>query len=52
MGQPREVAAEMLSKVYDDLDEKDLSKESFINESLDIIGKHKSEPKSPLILPD
>jgi hypothetical protein len=48
---PRAVAVEMLNRVYDDLTEKDMSREEFVNESLDIIGKTKAKPKSNLILP-
>jgi hypothetical protein len=50
--QPQEVAVEMLNRVYDNLDEKDLSRTEFINEALDIMGKTKAQPKSRLILPD
>jgi hypothetical protein len=49
---PRAVAVEMLNKVYDNLETKDLSRNEFINESLDIIGKTKAQPKSRLILPE
>ena len=48
---PRKVAVEMLNKVYDSIPEKDMSRDEFINESLDIIGKTKAKPKSNLILP-
>jgi hypothetical protein len=50
--QPQAVAVEMLNKVYDNLDEKDLSRNEFINEALDIMGKTKAQPKSRLILPE
>jgi hypothetical protein len=50
--QPREVAVKMLNEVYDNLETKDLSRNEFINESLDIIGKTKAQPKSKLILPE
>ena len=51
-GNPRQVAVEMLSNVYDQLPEKDLSKDEFINEALDALGTNKSKPKSNLILPE
>ena len=51
-GKPKEVAVEMLNRVYDQLPEKDLSRDQFINESLDIIGQQKSKPKSSIILPE
>jgi hypothetical protein len=52
--QPREVAVEMLSRVYDQLpaEAQDLSKDEFINESLAVLGDNKSKPKSNLILPE
>lgn len=50
-GNPKQVAVEMLNRVYDQLPEKDLSRDQFINESLDILGTNKSKPKSNLILP-
>ena len=50
-GKPKEVALEMLNRVYDQLPEKDLSRDQFINEALDVIGQQKSKPKSNLILP-
>jgi hypothetical protein len=51
---PKQVAVEMLSRVYDQLpaDGKDLSKDEFINESLAELGTNKSKPKSKLILPE
>ncbi len=49
---PRAVAVEMLNNVYDQLVEKDMSRDEFINESLDIIGKTKAKPKSNIILPN
>jgi hypothetical protein len=50
---PREMAVLMLNQAYDSLPEegKDLSRDEFINESLEIIGKTKAAPKSKLILP-
>ena len=48
---PRAVAVEMLSKLYDQLPEKDLSKDQFINESLEGLGTNKNKPKRNLILP-
>jgi hypothetical protein len=52
--QPRAVAVEMLNKAYDSLppEGKDMSRDEFINESLDIMGKTKAQPKSKLILPE
>ena len=49
---PRQVATEMLNKVYDALPDKDLTREEFLNESLDILGTNKNKPKSNLILPN
>ena len=48
---PKQVAVDMLNKVYDQLPEKDLTREEFLNESLDILGTNKNKPKSNLILP-
>jgi hypothetical protein len=50
--QPQAVAVEMLNKVYDNLEEKDLSRNEFVNEALDIMGKTKAQPKSRIILPE
>jgi hypothetical protein len=50
-GNPRKVAVEMLSQVYEQMTEKDLSKDEFINEALEALGTNKSKPKSNLILP-
>jgi hypothetical protein len=50
-GTPQAVAVEMLNQVYDNLDEKDLSRNEFVNEALDIIGKTKAKPKSKILLP-
>jgi hypothetical protein len=52
--QPRQVAVEMLNNAYDSLppEGRDMSRDEFINESLDIMGKTKAQPKSKLILPD
>jgi hypothetical protein len=51
---PRAVAVELLSNLYDQLpaEGKDLSKDEFINESLDALGTNKEKSKSGLILPE
>jgi len=51
---PRQVAVEILNNTYDQFppEGKDLSREEFINMSLDVMGKTKAAPKSKLILPE
>jgi hypothetical protein len=53
-GKPREEALFMLNRMYDSLPEagKDLSREEFINESMQVIATTKAAPKSKLILPE
>jgi hypothetical protein len=48
---PRQVCVQMISKVYDDLETKDMSKEAFVNECLGVMGD-KVKKKSNLILPE
>ena len=53
-GDPEAEARHMLNRMYDSLPEhgRDLSRDEFINMSLDVIGKTKAAPKSNLILPE
>jgi hypothetical protein len=49
-GNPEKIAREMLSKTYDQLEVKDMSKEAFINECTNVL-KEKVNNKSSIILP-
>ncbi len=49
-GSPEEVAKRMLAKTYDQLEQKDMSKEAFVNECYNVLVEKKND-KSSIILP-
>ena len=49
-GSPERVAKKMLAKTYDQLEQKDMSKDAFVNECYNVLTEKKNN-KSPLILP-
>ncbi len=51
-GKPKDIAVEILSRTYDDLEKKDMPKDQFINECLGVMVDKKKRKNSPLILPN
>ncbi len=51
-GNPKKTAQEMLSRTYDQLEVKDMSREAFVNEAMGVLIEKKKRKNSPLILPD
>lgn len=49
---PTEVVKRMLSKTYDDLDVKDMSRDAFVNECMGAISEKMKSKKSNIILPE
>ena len=49
-GDPKKVAYEMLAKTYDQLEQKDMSKDAFINECMGVLIEKKNN-KSSIIIP-
>ena len=50
-GKPLAVVRKMLSRTYDDLEVKDMSKEAFVNECTSVMVDKMKNKKSNIILP-
>ena len=49
---PKEVCVQMINKVYDDLEVKDMPREVFVGECMAVMGDKMKKKNSPLILPE